>query len=54
MVESRLHRNCGVLYVPMVLWAAHQPTPNCQIYVIDFQLYDDAIRFKFCCDILTH
>ena len=35
-----------------VQWAAHQPTPNC--HLIDFQLYDDAIRFKFHCEISTH
>ena len=37
-----------------VQWAAHQPTPYCQIYLINFQLYYDVIRFKFHCEILTH
>ena len=37
-----------------VQWAAHQPTPNCQICLINFQLYNHAIRFKFHCEILTH
>ena len=40
--------------LPHVQWAAHQPTPNCQIYLINFQLYYDEIRFKFHCEILTH
>ena len=41
-------------YILYVQWAAHQPTPNCQIYLINFQLYCDAIRFKFYCEILTY
>ena len=37
-------------------WVLGTPnsTPDCQIYLIDFQLYADVIRFKFRCEILTH
>ena len=37
-----------------VQWAAHQPNPNCQIYLIDFQQYYRVKKFKFYCEILTH
>ena len=37
-----------------VRWAAYQPTPNCQIYLIVFQLYYDAIGFKFYSEMFTH
>ena len=33
--------------------STHQPNLNCQICLIDFQLYYDALRFKFYCEILT-
>ena len=38
----------------MVQWAAHQSIRNRQIYLIDFQLHNQVIRFKFYCEILIY